>query len=303
MDENLKKLDLFQLKCLSTLVSQAHVTRAAEQLGLSQPAMSAVLSKLRRIFQNPLLVRTTKGMVATPVAIEIAAHASNALIHVELALNLNSTFNPADSQTTFKIGATESVAFVLMPLLVSALEAEAPHIRILVVSLEPSRVREQLEDGEIDLVVAYLGTPPEGLYTTSLYQQVLKVVASKSHPVIQGTLSLRQYIDAGHIYYKPRVGASTIEDQVDEAFTAVGATRTVKVTVPSAMSSPQIAANSCLLATLTLAVAREASRAYNLQILEPPLPLKLVHVSMYWHERTHAMVSQTWFRQFIKKLF
>ena len=303
MDENLKKLDLFQLKCLSTLVSQAHVTRAAEQLGLSQPAMSAVLSKLRRIFQNPLLVRTTKRMVATPVAIEIAAHARDALIHVELALNLNSTFNPADSQTTFKIGATESVAFVLMPLLVSALEAEAPHIRILVVSLEPSRVREQLEDGEIDLVVAYLGTPPEGLYTTSLYQQVLKVVASKSHPVIQGTLSLRQYIDAGHIYYKPRVGASTIEDQVDEAFTAVGATRTVKVTVPSAMSSPQIAANSCLLATLTLAVAREASRAYNLQILEPPLPLKLVHVSMYWHERTHAMVSQTWFRQFIKKLF
>jgi DNA-binding transcriptional LysR family regulator len=303
MDENLKKLDLFQLKCLSTLVSEAHVTRAAEQLGLSQPAMSAVLSKLRRIFQNPLLVRTTKGMVATPVAIEIAAHARDALIHVELALNLNRTFSPTDSRTTFKIGATESVAFVLMPLLVSALEAEAPHVRILVVSLEPSRVREQLEDGEIDLVVAYLGTPPEGLHTTSLYQQVLKVVASKSHPVIQGKLSLRQYTDAGHIYYKPRVGTSTIEDQVDAAFTAVGETRTVKVTVPSAMSSPQIAANSRLLATLTLAVAQEASRAYNLQILEPPLPLKLVHVSMYWHERTHAMVPQTWFRQFIKKLF
>ena len=222
---------------------------------------------------------------------------------VELALNLNSTFNPSDSRTTFKIGATESVAFVLMPLLVAALEAEAPHVRILVVTLEPSRVREQLEDGEIDLVVAYLGTPPEGLHTTSLYQQVLKVVASTSHPDIQGKLSLQQYIDAGHIYYKPRVGTSTIEDQVDEAFTAVGATRTVKVTVPSAMSSPQIAANSRLLATLTLAVAQEASRAYKLQILEPPLPLKLVHVAMYWHERTHAMAQQTWFRKFIKKLF
>ena len=303
MDENLKKLDLFQLKCLSTLVSQGHVTRAAEQLGLSQPAMSAILSKLRRIFQNPLLVRTTKGMVATPVAIEIAAHARNALIHVELALNLNSILNPADSRTIFKIGATESVAFVLMPLLVSALEAVAPHVQILVVSLETSRVREQLENGEIDLVVAYLGTPPEGLHTSSLYQQVLKVVASKSHPIIQGKLSLQQYIDAGHIYYKPRIGTSTIEDQVDEAFSAVDAKRRIKVTVPSAMSSPQIAANSGLLATLTLAVAQEASRAYNLQILEPPLRLNLVHVAMYWHERTHAMAPQTWFRKFIKKLF
>lgn len=299
----LRKLDLHALRCLCVLIEESHVSRAARQLGISQPTMSATLAQLRDVFQDPLLVRTAKGMAPTPNALRIAASARAALDTLESSFALTRAFDPATAETAFRLSATESVGFMLMPRLTQALERFAPSVRVTVSPSEPARLREQLEEGEVDLVAAYQPHAPEALYTATLYQQELRVVAAGSHPRIRGSISVEQYFDERHVHYKPLHGHSSIERQVDEAFAAHGRTRRIGVTVPSALASAPIVAASTHIATLTRAVAEHAARADNLQVLEPPLALGAVRVAMFWHERTHASSAHIWLRRVIRELF
>lgn len=299
----LRRLDLHALRSLCVLIELSHVSRAAERLGISQPAMSALLGHLRDAFQDPLLVRTARGMAPTRNALRIAANAAAALDLLEESFALTREFDPATAQATFHFSATESVGFMLMPRLTQALERLAPHVRLVMTPSEPARLREQLEDGEADLVVAYQPHAPEALYATTLYQQELRVLAARSHPRIQGVLTPEQYMDERHVHYKPLHGHSTIERQVDEAFAARGRTRRIGVSVPSALASAPIVANSTHLATVTLAVAEHAARADALQVLEPPFALNAVRVAMFWHERTHASSAHVWLRGVIRELF
>ena len=299
----LRKLDLHALRCLCVLVAQSHVSRAAQELGLSQPAMSAMLASLREWFQDPLLVRTARGMEPTPNAHRIAARAREALELMEGALALTRAFDPATAETSFRISATESVGFILIPRLMQTLEARAPQVRLVIGTSEPGRIRELLEGGEADLVAAYQPQAPDALYSTTLYQQELRVLAARSHPRIQGVLSAEQYMAERHVHYKPLHGESSIERQVDEAFAAQGRTRRIGVTVPSALASPPVVAASTHLATVTRAVAEHAARASALQVLEPPFSLHAVRVAMFWHERTHASSAHVWLRQLIRELF
>lgn len=299
----LHMLDLHALKCLCVLVSESHVSRAAAQLKISQPAMSAMLAKLRLAFQDPLLARTAKGMAPTPNGVRIAANARAALALMEDSFALIRTFEPATADTTFFINATESVGFMLVPRLTQRLEQLAPHTRLVVSPSEPARMREQLEEGEVDLIVSFQPYAPETLYTTTLYEQPLRVLAAKSHPRIRGHLSVSQYLDERHCYYAPLRGHSSIERQVDEAFAERGHTRRIGVKVPSALASPPVVAASTHLATVTRAIAEHAARADDLQVFEPPFELSPVRVAMFWSERTHAVSGQLWLRQVIRELF
>jgi DNA-binding transcriptional LysR family regulator len=285
------------------LVAESHVSRAADQIGISQPAMSATLAQLREVFQDPLLVRTAKGMAPTANALRIAASARTALELLEDSFALTRAFDPAVAEMTFHLSSTESVGFMLVPRLTQKLDQLAPGVRLHISPSEPARLREQLEEGEADLVVAYQPHAPDALYTSTLYQQELRVVAARSHPDIQGTLSLDQYLDARHVYYKPLHGHSSIERQVDEAFATRGRTRRIGVSVPSALASAPIVAASNHIATLTRALAEHAARADDLQVLQPPFPLGAVRVAMFWHERTHAISAHVWLRQVIRDLF
>jgi DNA-binding transcriptional LysR family regulator len=299
----LRRLDLHALRSLCVLIEQSHVSRAADLLGISQPAMSATLAQLREVFQDPLLVRTAKGMAPTPNATRIAASARAALELMEDCFALTRAFDPPTAETAFHLSATESVGFMLVPRLTQVLERVAPHVRLTISPSEPARLREQLEQGEADLVAAYQPHAPEALYTATLYQQELRVVAARNHPRIRGALSVQQYLDERHVHYKPLAGHSTIERQVDEAFAALGRTRRIGVTVPSALSSASIVGASTHIATLTRAVAEHAARADDLQVLEPPFALGAVRVAMFWHERTHASSAHVWLRQVIRDLF
>jgi len=299
----MRKLDLHALRCLCVLVEQSHVSRAAEQLGISQPAMSTALGQLREAFGDPLLVRTGRGMAPTPNALRLATSARAALDLLHEAVAMTQAFDPATAETVFRISATESVGFLLMPRLTRALQRLAPSVRLVLSPSEPARLREQLEEGRADLVAGFLPDPPGALYEATLYEQELRVVASRGHPRIRGSLSAEQFLEERHVRYQPLHGESTIERRVDEAFSAQGRVRRVAVTVPSALASAPIVAASAHLATLTRAVAEHAARADALQVLVPPLPLGPVRVSLFWHERTHASAGHVWLRRVIRRLF
>lgn len=298
-----KKLDLHTLRALCVLVERAHVSRAAEELGLTQPQASATLASLREHFQDPLLVRTARGMQPTPNAVRIAERLRAALEHVEEAFTVTRAFDPATSETAFRISATESVGFLLIPRLVQALETRAPHVHVVVETAEPGRLRELLADGEVDLVATFHPDAPDALYGTVLYEQELRVLAAADHPRIRGTVAEEAYLQERHVRFQPLRGDSSIERQVDDAFALRGRTRRIGVTVPSSLASPPVVAASTHIATVTKAVAEHAARALALQVLKPPFPLEIARVSMYWHERTHASPAHVWLRKLIRELF
>lgn len=285
------------------LVEQSHVSRAAEQLGISQPAMSTALGQLREAFQDPLLVRTGKGMTPTPNALRLSRSAREALDLMHEAFSLTQAFEAATAETVFRLSATESVGFMLMPRLTEVFQRLAPAARLVLGPSEPARLREQLEEGRADLVVGFLPDPPDALYAVTLYEQELRVVAARGHPRIRGTLTLEQFLHERHVRYQPLHGESSIERRVEDAFASLGRSRRVAVTVPSALASAPIVAASRHIATLTRAVAEHAAQADALQVLVPPVSLGKARVSMFWHERTHASPAHVWLRKVIRGLF
>jgi DNA-binding transcriptional LysR family regulator len=169
-----KHLDLYLLRCLHALVTEAHVTRAAERMGTTQPAMSATLGRLRELFGDPLLVRTEKGMVATRRALDLAASVRSAIDLIDQALAEEAPFDSTQTGLQFEIAASESVAFVLMPSFIARLRALTPGIRLRAHIPDLTRVRQGLEESQADLLVSFMRGAPEGLRSTSLPRQNLR---------------------------------------------------------------------------------------------------------------------------------
>jgi DNA-binding transcriptional LysR family regulator len=298
-----KHLDLYLLRCLTALISEAHVTRAAVRMGMTQPAMSATLARLRTLLDDPLLVRTEKGMVPTPRALELAAMVHQGLGLIDQALAQNAPFDCANANIRFEIAASESVTVVLMPALIARLRKDAPGVSLRVHVPELARVRHELEEGYADFVISFLRAVPEGLRASVLLRQRLAVIAAAEHPEVRGSISLEQYVRWPHAYYtRGRDGSATIETTIDEALANVGETRTFGAWLPSTLSSTAVVAASDLLATIPEHVARHFAAALGLQVLPPPLPMQDVDIAMYWHERMHKNPAHRWLRSVLREV-
>ncbi|RYX89603.1 MAG: LysR family transcriptional regulator [Comamonadaceae bacterium] len=298
-----KHLDVYLLRCLNALVTEAHVTRAAERMGIGQPAMSATLARLRMLFSDPLLVRTEKGMVATPRALEVAEQVQQALDLIDQSLSEGAPFDPARASAHFRIATSESVGFLLMPSLIASVRQLAPGVQLSVHNPDLPRVRQELEEGDCDLVVAFLRNAPPGLRSTPLMRQHMCVIAAADHPAIQGAITLEQYVAYPHVCYAlGRTGGSTIETVVDEALSRAGLVRTVAARVPSTLSSPAVVAKSDMLATLPGRIASHFAPLLGLQMLAPPLELGDVHTSMFWHERAQNNPAHRWLREQFRRI-
>lgn len=296
-----KNPDLHLLRCLLALIKEAHVTRAAERMGIGQPTMSATLSRLRTMFGDPILVRTEKGMVPTARALEIAAQMQQAVDLIDGTINDAEPFDSTRAQVNFTLSATESVGFVVIPPLMRRLRECAPNVSVVTHVPDLTRVRQDLEEGQSDLMVAYLRNTAEGLHTSRLSSQRLCVIVSGSHPAIQGALSLEQYVAFPHACYRlSRTSLSTIEYQVEDALAAAGLTRRIAVSLSSTFGAPAVVASSDLIATIPERVARFFAPQLGLQVLPPPLPLEDVEIGMYWHDRMHNNSAHRWLREQIR---
>jgi DNA-binding transcriptional LysR family regulator len=301
---NSKNLDLYVLRCLLALITEAHVTRAAERMGIGQPAMSAMLARLRTLFGDPLLVRTERGMIPTARALEVAAQVQQAIELIDRAVADEAPFDAARASNHFHLAASESVGFVLMPALIARLRECAPSVIVTTHIPDLSRVRQDLEEGQCDLVVGYLRNAAEGLHASPpLVTQRLRVIVAGSHPSVRGEVTLDQYVDYPHACYRPgRTGASTIETQVEVALANAGRRRRIAIFLPSALASPAVVATSDLIATIPERVARHFASQFGLQVLHPPLPLDDVDIAMYWHDRMQNNSAHRWLRNLIREV-
>jgi DNA-binding transcriptional LysR family regulator len=295
---NLQSMDLNLLVVLEALVEECNVTRAAKRIGLSQPAMSNALARLRRTFDDPLLVRTAEGMVPTPAAQALVIPVRHALTQLREALEEKAFFDPTATDRTFHLLTNDYAEIALVAPLLQTLRANARSIKLRI--QRPRSVFEPPSTSSLadsfDLAVGFY---PDALaldarlHSALLWEEQNVCLVSAKHPTINGKLSLKQFAEAEHValFYKPS-GPGV----VDTLLAQKGYTRRIAVQSPHFASLPFIVAGTDLIAAVPERMARQFARQLKLQVLPVPLDLPAFRLTLLWHQRHHSDPAHRWLR-------
>ncbi|MCI0490580.1 MAG: LysR family transcriptional regulator [Blastocatellia bacterium] len=298
---NLQAIDLNLLLAFEALMDERNVTRAAQRIGLSQSAMSNALARLRRTFDDPLLVRGVKGMTPTPAAQALIVPVRAALAQLREAVEEKPRFDEQASQTVFHLLTSDYAEIILLAPLLERLRARARGVRLQIHrlnSLFESPAPASLSDS-FDLALGFFPDAPA--LDTSLHSEVLwseqnVCITRANHPTIKGKLSLRQYAAAHHIgvFYK-----SLGPGLIDALLAQKGHSRHLAVLVPHFASVPFLVAASDLIATVPESLARRFSEQVEIQILPLPFAIPAFRLTMLWHKRNEADPAHQWLRKMI----
>lgn len=288
--------DLNQLRTLDALLTERSVTGAARRLGLTQPALSHALARLRETLHDPLLVRSGRGMALTPRAEALAPKLRIALRDLEDAVRTELPFDPGTARRSFRVAAADYAELVLLPKLVPRLEREAPGVDLWL--RRPMDDLSGLADSDTDVVVGPVRSPDlvAGVRSRALFRERFVVIMRADHPLMQAPLTVEAYAAARHAFIAPRGGPGGV---VDDALEKLGLSRRVALAIPHFLVAPYVVAGSDLVLTLAERVARSFAAHLPLAIVEPPLPLPGFTISLMWHERHHADLGHTWLRSIL----
>lgn len=284
-------MDLNLLKALDALLDERSVTRAAQRLSLTQPAVSGMLTRLRESFGDPLFVRSQRGMVPTARALALAVPVKQLLGEVETLLQPQA-FDPATAALTLTIASTDyALQAVVVPFL-AALRRQAPGIRVAVLPAQDQRLRAQLERGDIDLALVTPEYTPADLHARRLFDERYACVLRADHPdAAAGRLSLDRFCELDHALVSYTGGSFC--GVTDEALARIGRRRRVTLSVMSFLVLPEILRESDLIAVVP---RRLATHSDGLAILDPPLDVPGFTKTAAWHERTHRAPGHRWVR-------
>lgn len=289
-------VDRALLRCFDALIAERSVSRAAERVGVSQPTMSNALARLRRLFDDPLLVRTRGEMTPTDRALELVKPVRKALADIDGLFEGQPHFDPRSSQMTITLTALESVEYTLLPQLSERLQQDAPLINLEMRAINPERALEWLESGEIDYRLGWIRNPPPSLRFQTLFRDRFVCVARADHPVIGEKLTPHQYMALAHVCVRSSA-RSEYWRTLNDAFTARGRRPRIAYMVQDFIVVPRMVAATDLIATVPERFARSIADQYSLRIFKPPLELPTISISAYWHERTQNVPAHRWFRQ------
>jgi DNA-binding transcriptional LysR family regulator len=292
---DIRAVDLNLLKAFDALVSERAVTRAAARIGLSQPAMSHALARLRSLFADDLFVRTPTSMEPTARAREIAPLVAAAIEHIEAALNLGIGFDPAKSAGIFTAGMAEYAEVALVGRLAASFAREAARATLRLTPTTGAEAAEQLDRGAIDVAVSHLGALPAHIESVVLLRDPFVVVARKGHPAAAQPLSLEAYAAQDHVLVSPRGATSGALDRILVDF---GLKRRLALLVATYLAVPAALAGSDLIATVPRRTARQIAAIAEIAIMPLPIDFAMT-VSMAWHRRAASEPAQTWFRSLL----
>lgn len=302
-DMHLGSLDLNLLRVLDALLDARNVTAAGGRIGLSQSATSHALARLREYFDDPLLVRGSKGtMVLTPRAEALLPRLKAAFAALEEAVAAEPTFDPLRSTRAFRIATSDYVELVLLPPLLSRLRAEAPSMTLQTIPLERDATHA-LASGDIDLAIGPVGAALESarndVYRQTLFDERFVCVLRRDHPAARRKLTLDRYAALHHVLVSPTGRPGSI---VDDALARLDRRRHVAVTVPHFLVVPHLLRASDLIVTLAERVARTFAPLFELSIKAPPLELPGFTVSLLWHEREHRDPAALFLRTLVREV-
>ena len=294
MDNSLRRLDLNLLVTLDALLAEHHVTRAAARLHLSQPTVSVQLSKLRDIFQDPLLLPGPRGMRPTARADELREPLRQALQSLQQAVSPSAAFDPATAHHTWRVAASDyGETTILLPAL-AGIRACAPGTRLAILGLTPPALAQQMEQGLIDLALHTRDDAPAGLRRKSLFTEHYVLVGRAGHPRLQRRLTLAQFCKLDHAVVSPDGGG--FHAGTDMALEKHGLQRNVALSVPHFLFLETALQHTELVAMMPSRIVRNNPA---LQIVEPPIEVQGFEMWMLWPERLHRDAAHQWLREHI----
>jgi len=305
---NISKIDLNLLIYLDVLLREKNVTRAANQLNITQPAMSNGLKRLRTLFKDPILVRTSDGMVPTERARTLAPAIRKILLELEEALQGEEEFNEKSSQRVFRIMASDYAASTLLPRLLKKINLLAPSVTLDIMT--PSDVNfHEIEAGKIDMAINRFDELPQSFHQKTLWRDSFSCLLGADNPVVS-KFNLNSFLAAKHVWVSKTgfgvgVGMDPKDVQklgwVDEALARLGKKRDIKVFTRNYHVAMQLALEDNLIATLPTKAALLHKENGNYTILKPPVEIPEIELKMIWSPLLHHDASHIWFRQLVSE--
>lgn len=295
---NLSAVDLNLLVAFDALLSERNVTRAAERVGLSQPALSKALNRLRGVFDDALFVRRGRTMEPTAKALALGAPVRRALDEIRATLGTRTPFDPAAAQANIALGSVDFYDALLLPPLLARLQPMAPGVALRTWQTDRLLGPQMLAAGEADLCLLPMGDMVNDLYAEPLFAERSLTLMRRNHPLAQGgKLTLDAFAQARHV----TVG---IEGRgigwIDSMLAARGLQRRVVATVPHFLTVPFIVGATDLISTMPGRLARILAEAAGIIAIESPLAPPTITVHLVWHARTHRDPLHIWLRRLIK---
>ncbi|CAM2152753.1 HTH-type transcriptional activator NahR [Pararobbsia alpina] len=298
---NLREIDLNLLVVFLEVSNTRGISAAAQNLGLSQPAVSNALARLRTTLDDPLFVRTPSGMQPTPLADQLAEPVANALSQLQHTLNQRGeTFDPAVSARRFTIAMTDVAEVYFLPDLAPRCAALAPNIRIHIVRSSERELQNAMADGRIDLAIGANSDFSDSYYQQRLFRQECVTIFREGHELERGELTLERFRAASHLW----VSESTSPyDRIAQLLDKAGIRARASCEVPSFLAVPLIVARSDLVATVPRKLADSVATAFGLRFTRPPIKLPLLQTHTFWHRRFHHDAGHRWLRTVIADAF
>ena len=300
---NLAGIDLNLLVVLEALLRVRSVTLAAEELGLSQPAASRALGRLRDLLDDPILIRSGHAMVPTPRALALAEPLRSSLEGIRRTLEPPEDFDPSAARRAFVLCAIDTTQAVVLPRLLEAIAERAPGVEV---STAPLRATDALFDklaaGQVDLGIARFETLPPGFRSAFLYEDDIVCLVRKDHPRVRGTLTLTRYLAEAHLAVE---SSSSMERPftIERLLAEQGHTRRVACTMDNLAMAPFVVARSDLICSAPGETIRPFAEGLALRMLPPPFEAPAFELHLVWHERNERDAGHAWLRNTLRSLF
>lgn len=292
-------MDMRLLAIFDEIYKTKSVTRAGQNLDLPQTSVSLALGRLRHQFNDPLFVRTSKGMEPTPHAKELVKPLRQALQILQAATRQQVVFDPARSERQFRISMTDFSHLEFLPLLINRVNELAPSVQIEILRITPDTA-SLLESGDSDLAVGFMPELDAGFFQQNLFQQNFACVVRKTHPRIGARMTENLYKRESHVVI---TAAGTGQDLVEKTLTRQGIQRTIALSLPTLPGLGNLLANTDLVATVPVRVAQTLVRIAQVKLLAPPIAFPSFMIKQHWHERYQHDPANRWLRSQIADLF
>jgi len=296
----LSDIDLNLLVTFHHLIVERRVSKVADNLGLTQPAVSNSLARLRRLFGDDLFVRTPAGMVPTPFAEQLAEPVGHALTMIRDGLNQQVHFDPFNVKRSLTIGMTDIGEIVFLPRLLEKLRQEAPGVTLSTVRNQATNLRAEMESGKIDLAIGPLPELKGGFFKRRLFLQRYVCLFRRGHPLDRRRFTLADFTAAEHLVI---VSAGTGHGKVDDLLRKAGIERNVRLTVPHFVSVGHLLQRLDLVATVTERLADSLVEPFGLTHRPHPVALPDVAINVFWHAKVHRSPIHQWLRGVVFELF
>lgn len=296
---NIRNLDLNLLKIFETIWAERNLTRAAAKLGMTQPAVSNALTRLRNALGDPLFVKTIQGMTPTPRARTLAEPIHQALGLLYAGLDANRDFDFNSTSRSFVIATEDYGEVVVLPRLMDWISKAAPGVRFEIIFKTGNELWQKISDGSIDMALVYFNNRSNELDSRRLLSDTLVSLVRQDHPSVGEQLSIESYLELRHVMLATRTSSPSI---IDRVLARRGLKRKIIMQIPHFVSMPLIVHKTDFICTLPKRMAQVYADNLRLKLLKLPFETPPIPIYLVWHKSSTAECGHVWLRNALLEL-